>query len=352
MLLLQILLLLFFAVAVPLMMGAGAASFVDTQRKNIWFMWMSGYLLFFAAFQLMAVPLILAESKFTVLVRLFCGFCVAAAAVGAAVWFFRNKKYPLPSAVRSKPQRAEIVLFTVFGLILAIQLFLAVYLAFADGDDAYYVAVSTVTEASDTMYLVLPYTGGSTGLDLRHGLAPFPLLIAFFARISGIHPAAVAHTVMPLILIPLTYCIYGLIGSRLFKGRRMQLSIFMIFTELLIMWGNYSLYTAETFLMTRTRQGKAALGNIIIPALFLLLYMIGERLSENRKVEKSLWVLTGVLMIASCLCSTLGGFLVAVLLSVFGLCTVCSYRKWRLLVPLLLCMVPGAFYIGLYIVLK
>lgn len=352
MLFLQILLLVFFAVAVPFLMGAGAASFVNTQRKNIWFMWTAGYLLFFAAFQLMAVPLILTKSRFTVLVWLFLVFCVAAALTGGFVWLYRNKKYPQLSAVRSKPQRAETVLWAVFCLILAVQLFLAAALAFADGDDAYYVAVSTVTEASDTMYLVLPYTGGSTGLDSRHGLAPFPLLIAFFARVSGIHPAAVAHTAMPLVLIPLTYCIYGLIGSRLFKGKRLQLPIFMIFVELLVMWGNYSLYTAETFLMTRTRQGKAALGNIIIPALFLLLYMVGERLSENRKIEKSLWALIAVLMTASCLCSTLGGFLIAVLLFVFGLCAVCSYRKWRLLLPLFLCVMPGAFYIGLYIVLQ
>ncbi len=352
MLLIQILLLLFFAVGVPVAMGAGASSFVDTHRKNIWFMWTAGCILLFAAFQVIAVPLILARCSFTLLVWIFAVFCVAGFAGGIFLWYFRNKKYPVLSAVPSKMRKNEKILWIVFLLILAIQLFLAAFLAFADGDDAYFVAVSTITDASDTMYLVLPYTGGSTGLDVRHGLAPFPLLIAFLARISGVHSAAVAHTAFPLLFIPLTYCIYGLIGSRLFKGRKLQLPIFMIFVEILVMWGNYSLYTAETFLMTRTRQGKSALGNIIIPAIFLLLFMIGEKLSENRKIEKILWMLLFMVMTASCLCSTMGAFLIGVLLGVFGLCTILTYKKWKLILPLCICMIPGAVYIGIYLLLN
>lgn len=352
MLFLQILLLLFFAVCVPVAMGAGAASFVDTHRKNIWFMWTAGCLLFFAAFQVVAVPLILAKCRFTLLVWIFTIFCVTGFVGGTLIWYYRNKKYPVLTAVSSKMKRSEKILWIIFFIILAIQLFLAAFLAFADGDDAYYVAVSTITDASDSMYQVLPYTGGNTALDGRHILAPFPILIAYLARVSGFHSAAVAHTAFPLLFIPLTYCIYGLIGSRLFKGRKVQLPIFMIFVEILVMWGNYSLYTAETFLMTRTRQGKSALGNIIIPALFLLLFMIGERLSENRKIEKCLWVLLFMVMTASCLCSTLGGFLIGVLLGVFGVCTILTYKKWRLILPLSLCMIPGAVYIGMYALLN
>lgn len=352
MIFLQIIMLLFFAAVVPIGMGAGAAAFVDKQQKNVCFMWIAGYLLLFAGFQILSVPFVLMQTTFTPLVGLFAVFGVLAATAGLFIWLAAKKKRPLLKAVPLKMERAEKALWTVFFAILAIQLFLAVFLAFADGDDAYYVAISTVTEASDTMYVVLPYTGGTTALDTRHALAPFPLLISFFSRVSGIHPAIISHVALPLLLLPLTYGIYGMLGSRLLKGKRKQLPAFLIFVELLIMWGNYSLYTAETFLITRTRQGKAALGNIVIPSLFLLLYLIGERLYENHKIEKSLWFCVFALVTAACLCSTLGGFLVAVLLGVFGLCTMVSYKKWKLILPIMLCLLPAAVYIGFYIILQ
>lgn len=352
MLFLQIVIFLFFALAVPVGIGAGAAAFVDRQRTNPGFMWMAGYLLFWAAFQILTVPFIIKGFLFSKLVLCFGILGVLMAAGGMALWFYRQKKAPAVRAVHAGMDRTCRVLWLVFGLILLLQLFLTAYLAFGDGDDAYFVAVSTTADTFDVMYRFSPYTGSSTQMDIRHCLAPFPIFVAFLSKVSGLHEAVVFHVALPLLLIPLTYCIYGMIGSRLFKGRKKQLVIFMLSVELLVMWGNYSLYTAETFLMTRTSQGKAILGNVVIPALFLLLYMVGERLAENRRVEKCLWVLLAALVTAACLCSLLGTFLVAVLLGAFLVCVVCSYRKWKLILPVAVCLLPAAIYLGMYMMIK
>lgn len=360
MLILQILSLLFFALAVPVGMGAGVAAFVDGQEKNICFIWMAGQLLSMALFQIVTVPIILLQEKwefitgkaFYVTVLLFGCLTVLSALIGGAVWLQKCGKHKALHLVKNNPGRMEWILWSAVGAILLVQLFLAVFLAFSDGDDAYYLATATITESGNSMYRVLPYTGGTTELDTRHGLAPFPVWIAFLARVSGFHAATVARIALPLIFIPLTYAVYGMIGNRLLKEKRRRLAIFMIFTELLVLWGNYSLYTAETFLMTRTRQGKAALGNLIIPALFLLLYLIGERIAENKRIEKSLWILLFVLVTASSLCSTLGGFLVAVLLGLFCFCIIVAFRKWRICLPSLLCLLPAVCYIGLYMLLQ
>lgn len=352
MLILQIGLLLLFMVAVPLGIGAGIAAFVDRQERNAGFMWMAGYLVLLAVFQILSVPLIIKGAHFSTLVLWFAMLCVLLSAAGIGVRLYHMRKRSALRAMKDKAGKREIVLWAVFGALLLLQLFMAGYLSFADGDDAYFVTVSTIADGTDTMYFYLPYTGGTTSLDMRHALAPFPLYIAFLARVTGFHAATVAHIVMPVILIPLTYCIYGLIGSRLLKGKRRQLPVFMIFTALLILWGNYSLYTAETFLMTRTRQGKAALGNIMVPAFFFLAYLVGERLAEKKKVEKSLWLLLFCLTAFSCLCSTFGGFLTAVLFGAFGLCALITYKRWRLLLPLALCLLPAAVYMGMYMMLK
>ncbi len=430
MILLQILRLLFFTVVVPVCLGAGVAAFVEGRERAIGFMWIAGQLVFMALFQALSVPVILLQEKvsfepygaFSVLVFCFTLFAAAGALGGVLLWLFRcgkaGKARPggAPGAGKLKGMfsggspgtgglkrmfsggavmdKKTVLLWAVFGAGLLAQLFLVGYLAFSDGDDAYYTAVSTVTEASDTMYLVMPYIGGATGLDTRHCLAPFPILVAFYARVSGIHPLVTANVAMPLLMIPLTYCVYGVIGSRLLREGAMplpegamllpegamplpegavsfheensflsegnslhpekswRLPAYMIFVEILILWGNYSLYTAETFLMTRSRQGKAALANMVIPAVFLVLHMIGERYLGKSKGKGALWLLTAAAMTASCLCSTLGGFLLTILLGLFGVCLLTVCRKWRILPPLLLCMIPAAVYVGLYMLLQ
>lgn len=357
MLVLQVLVLLFFMVAVPVAMGAGIASYVEKQEKNICFIWMTGFVLFMALFQVLAVPIILLQKKgdyrypgaFSMLVLLFGILSIAAGISGILIWWMRVGKKTRLQVVQPKMGKAEMALWLVFGAGLVLQLVMAAVLSFSDGDDAYYVAVATVAENSDTMYMILPYTGATTGLDGRHALAPFPMLIAFLARVSGFHVATVAHVVMPLFIIPLTYCIYGLIGNRLFKGKKIYLASFMVFVEILVLWGNHSPYTAETFLMIRSWQGKAVLANVIIPGAFLVLYMIGERLAENRKVEKSLWVLLFLLMESASLCSTQGCVLIATLLGCFGLCIVLVYKAYRSILPIVLCLIPAVVYMGMYL---
>lgn len=360
MLILQILSLLFFALAVPVGIGAGVAAFVDRQGKNIWFIWMSGQLISMALFQIVAVPVILLQKKwglldgraFLVTALLFGGVTVVLALAGTIIWAKKQAGRKVLRVVKQSPSRTEKILWAAVGAILLLQLFLAVFLAFADSDDAYYLATAAITEHSDTMYIILPYTGGSTGVDIRHGLAPFPVWVAYLARVSGMHTTVIAHIVLPLLFIPLTYAVYGMIGNKLLKGKSSQLALFMMFTELLILWGNYSYYTAETFLVTRTGQGKAALANLIIPALFLLLYLMGERISENKRIEKGLWILLFALVTASCLCSTLSGFLVTVLLGLYCFCIVGVFKKWRMLLPFFACLLPAVCYSGLYILLQ
>ena len=360
MLMLQNLLLLFFLIAIPMALGSGVASYVEKQERNVFFIWLTGFVCMLALFQFVAVPIILMQDKmslgsvgaFSVLVWLFGTLITLAGICSGIVWKRRVRKMKPLKAVRDKMSKIEMVLWIVFGVMLLLQLVMAVVLLFGDGDDAFYVAVATIAEAGDNMYIVLPYTGGTTGLDARHSLAPFPVLIAFLARISGLHVATVAHVIMPLFIIPLTYCTYGLIGNRLFKGKKVHVALFMIFVELLVLWGNHSPYTAETFLMIRSWQGKAVLANLIIPATFLVLYMVGERLNESRKVEKSLWIILFLLAESAALCSTQGCVLTVVLVGCFGICGVFVYRAFRVLLPLGLCMLPAVVYMGMYLSIR
>lgn len=362
MILLQILILLLWLVLVPAAAGGIISAGSDKRLKSFFFMWTGGTILLWAVFQLICVPAVLLQQRFDgremfpVVVALFLAVSLLLAALGMGLTvrsLLRSRPaYRVLSGMGEKKGRMYYVLWALFWLLLLFQLVQAVRLAYADGDDAYYVAVSAITQESNTMYMKRAYTGGRTGLETRYGLAPFPIWISFLARISGLKAVSVAHVAAPLCLISLTYAIYYLIGRRL-CGRKNgeRLPLFLLFTELLVLFGDYSIYTAENFMLARSRQGKAALGNIILPMLILLLFIILERLQENEKTGFHLWLLLAACITAGCLCSTLGALLCCMLVGVTGICAAVSYRRWKILLPMILCCIPAVCFAGLYLVL-
>lgn len=307
--------------------------------------WIVGQMLLWAVFQLVCVPLVLREEEFHLVVKTFGVLSALLAVAGVARWMKVRKALQTSKAEQSKINP----LWIVFGGILVFQLIQAVRLAYGDGDDAYYVAVSAITENAETMYRKLPYTGGSAELDIRHGLAPFPIWIAFLARVSGMRAVSVSHVAVPLMLIPMTYGIFYLLGCRLFRGREKLLVPFMIMTEILVLFGDYSLYTVEHFMLARSRQGKAALGSIVLPMLVFLLLVLLEKLQEKQKLNPGYWVLLCSVVITGCLCSTMGAFLLCLMVAVTGLCGAVCYRNWKVLVPMALCCVPCVYYMLIYV---
>ena len=347
---------------VPLAIGQIPVAVMDRKQQNIGFSWLSGYMLLWALFQVLCVGVLLLEGimskngpdeNFLYVVWLFGVAGSVLAVAGIAIGCLEYKK---TGRLCNGPgwkwgnTKTERFFWIIFAGLLLIQLLGAIFGHYADGDDAYYVAVSTITESSGTMYKVQPYSVGNTLLDTRHSLAPFPIWIAFLARISGCHPAFVAHIVVAFTLIFMTYVIFLQIGELLLKEKREALPIFMSFMALLVMFGDYSIYTPENFMLARSRQGKAALGNIIIPMILLLFLMIFERYKEEKKTEWSIWMLLGATVTAACLCSTLGTFLMCLFLSVIGVCAGFVYRKWEPVWKTALCCSPALVYAVLYFV--
>ena len=87
---LQILILIFFMVVLPLALGAGAAAFIQKMERNICFMWVCGYLIMFAVFQIIAIPMILKMCSLTALVWVFGCIFVVCAILGGSIWLFKT----------------------------------------------------------------------------------------------------------------------------------------------------------------------------------------------------------------------------------------------------------------------
>lgn len=339
--------------AVPFFVG-GIFTDVDKYGKNILFRWISGQLLLWAGFQLLCVPLVLLEKDYTWVVLLFGIYTVCLVGFSLLL-YMKNRPKTRLRLVKEKAEKSrwEKIAWGIFALLLLFQMIQAVRMTYADGDDAYYVAVSTITENAKTMYQKLPYTGGigGTELDARHGLAPFPIWIAFLASISGIPSVSVAHVALPMALLAMTYGIFALLGGRLLERKKEFLPVFLIFTQLLVLFGDYSFYTAENFMIARSRQGKAAIGSIVIPVLILLLLILLEKVQENGKISVKYWILLTAAMTAGCLCTTLGTLLTCMLVGAAGVCGAVCYRRFRMLLPMAACCTPCGIYALLYLIL-
>lgn len=339
-------------VAIPCFIG-GIFTSVDKQAGKLPFRWISGQLCLWAGFQLICEPFVLLQKDFPGVKLLFLVYQAVLVLVSL---FCMGRRKRRTSTVQTETVRAkskkELWAWGVFAVLLLVQLVLAVCMTYADIDDAYYVGQSVSTWDDGNLYRKIPYTGQASGLNLRHGLAPFPVWITFLAVMSGVHPAIVAHVAVPLVFISATYGLFYLLGEHFFTEKRQMLPIFLIFTELLVLFGDYSMYTAEKFMIARSRQGKAALGSIVIPALFLLFLILLEKLQAKERIPAGLFVLIGAALITSCLCSALGGLLVCILTGVTGLCGAVCYRRWKFLIPLALGCVPCGLFALLYVLYR
>lgn len=355
MIVLQILSLAFWIWVLPVVLGLIPAGLIDKERKLLGLPLICGYILQWFVFHVLAVPIILLQQTsplfdFTFLTWIYGTILVL---TGLLVILFYVKKRELLNWRRTESPfvwgRTSKIFFALFWVLFAIQILGILFLAFADGDDAYYVAVATIAEKSDTMYLIQAYTGGVGTMDLRHALAPMPMWIAFVSRVSGIHVATVAHVAVPIVLLLITYGLYASIGQILCKDKREMVPLFLFISSLLVTFGNYSMKTAETFLITRTAQGKSILGNVVFPFVILLVLMLIDRVARKDDTGVMLWCMLIMLSGVACLCSALGGVLIIALYGVVGFYTSLCYKRWNILNRMLSCCLPALLSIALYL---
>ncbi|WP_029323119.1 DUF6077 domain-containing protein [Butyrivibrio sp. AE3004] len=374
---------------VPMGMGFLIQRILPQTKKTIGITFLCGYLVSFAVFEVIGIwcMIKIPYGAFHKCSIVFASVQGVLAIIGYAgkIWDIQREYIKdsnifylmFPGDERAKPEaiisprtdvrvmkfqysRESMIYWGLFGAILAFQLVMAVIKAPFDGDDSYYVVESLLAQQTDVMNTILPYTGSSTSLDLRHAMAVFPLWIAFIARMSGIHATIVSHTIMPLLILPLIYLIYLEIGRILFGARQDMLPIYMIFISLMTMFGNTSIYTPETFLMMRTWQGKAMVANFVLPFVFwLFLWMFDdcrkpgflwkeETKGGLRSIRNSTWILLFLLNMASGIMSSMGIIFGTALAGLLSLLLLIYTRDFRIIIKAVLAVIPTGVYLLMY----
>ena len=359
--------ILFWLVIIPFCIGLLPAGFMPEDERKPGIVLLAGYFTMWAVFGLVTIPVVVfvRYDNFILASRCFMAFAILGAVAG--VWLtYRRRRFgrlrewmSFADCIREMSV-AERIEWLLFLLLLGFQLYKAVAYASFDGDDAYYVAASLIAQQADTMYTILPLTGRHTGLDIRHALAVFPMWVAFVAQKSHIHATILSHTIMPLVLIPLTYLVYYEIGRLLFgrpdrqvKAERSgeNLPLFMILMAVFQIFGNVSIYTNETFFLTRTWQGKAVAGSLVIPALLWLFLLLYSGRKKGAAAERAgIWLLLVCVNITAGICSSIAVFLVSILMAVAAFCLAIVERDYKVLFKMGAACIPNAFYVLTYLI--
>lgn len=368
--------------AVPFCMGLLFLPMLKKSQRTPGVALMAGYILQFFILELVGIPVVLfvVYNGFSTFIKCYTPVLVLCALLGIWVTYLRGKKgYELNfkgfSRLKEYSTEGKIMLVLFLGIV-CFQLYMAFTRASFDGDDAYYGVQAVIAQQMDTLYRINPYTGRSAPLDVRHALALFSIWEAYVGSMSNVHATIMAHSVVPLVLIPVTYILYFQIGRILFRKKKELLPMFMVLMALWQMFGAVSIYTPETFFLTRTWQGKSFAGNFVIPAVLWLFLSLFDEKSKNSEVrllkegwkilesgksiagyreEKSdqngqtgLWILLALLNLAGGASSSLAILLSCLMTAGFGFLFAVKEGKFSILVKAGLTCIPGGVYVVLY----
>lgn len=340
----------------PLMCGSFFAACVRRHEGRGFLLnaYVFGWIAVFALFEVICTPYVVTLGKFSDFCRVYNISVLSASVVsviGAAVILCRGRKRIRQTVGADAGEAAAqektawwawLLWVIVIASVLAQMVFFYFY-NHMDGDDSYYVAQSVITDLMDTMFQRDAYTGTPMGLDVRHALAVQPIFVTWLARVCGVHAATAAHAIFGPTLLAVCYGAYALVGKALFAKNRNAVPMFVLLVQTWYMWGNVSIFTPETFLYTRTWQGKAVFANIILPLAFYLLYRV---LTEWKAIYL---VLLFVLSTAAVFTTTASVYLLTMLYGLTALYCLFTQKRFTKCLRILLCAVPALVYGSVYL---
>lgn len=296
----------------------------------------NGVLFAFAIFEFLSIPMILLRFPFTYLIFFFAGIILILIILSIVL---NKSKLFTPFEIFFNSLR-NINIFYIFAICLILfQLYKTVVYMHIDDDDAFYIGTATTTLQTNTMFQYKAETGAFLSeLPTRHALSPLPVFIAALSYFSKIHPAILAHTILPVIWLLFSYFVYFLIGKVIFHEDHKKTGLLLIYISLINMFGYYSIYSASTFSLIRGWQGKAMLASWIIPWL-LYVHLVRD---NHRYCIRSLLSLT-IFSCGTVMVSSMGIIIAPIIIGVFGILDIRTLKKksdiLKLSIPCLPCMV-------------
>ena len=322
-------------------------------RPGSWFV--SGYILFFAAAEVITLPMIWYEMPLHTLVAVYGYTMLGLGAAGLIYGIVRlvlehgKTRGKGRSKKGAKAGQGFSPYFFLAVFLIIIQIVVSTIWAHIDEDDSYFIGAASTSVYTDTIIKISAYTGMPYDiLPVRYVLSPFPQLLAVYSQLcGGVHPAFMAHTIYPGVLLILAYCVYYQLGQTFFPESKDGPGIFLLLSVLQHWFSAVSVYGSSNFMMIRLWQGKAVLAGILLPATFLISIRI-----MSREPDEAYWPELFMVNLASCMVSSMGVVLSPLLIGAASITGAVQEKKIKNLIYGLICVIPSLVIGGIYLYLR
>ena len=245
-----------------------------------------------------------------------------------------------------KPDRGSLIMgILLYSMVIGITIFViykSLTLQHVDEDDTRFVVNAMDMIENNTVFLTNPARGNEIsnwyGELLKDVVSPYSVFPATIAYFTGMKAVTAFHSVMPIILLVIISCLYYELAERFFRGRRDYKSLFVVFLWLVNIFGYYSVYGQETFMMTRLWQGKSIVAAVGVPAMIMLLLDV-----YNDSADRTTYILLFMTNASMCFFSGMGIILMLIMTACYGLVYAIDQKNYRILLYLAVTCIPNVF---------
>lgn len=348
---LNVLLVILFLIIVPFILGLLLERIFEASGSTLMFSrcLLCGFTLMLAVFQLVAVPMIKKNTTFDALVYVYTGILVVLIVVSLIINAKTIKERILSSINSIKTSINELTLeqkiMGVVALILiAFETSLLIFKMHTDTDDCRFLAEALDAVEKNVLLTTHPIKGmdigGQGGEMVKDAVSPYPIWIGAIATLTRMHSTVLAHSIFPVLLIPLSFAGSYLLGTFVFSDKK-YLPMYMLILSVVILFSFESIYTWGYTLLTIIWQGRSIYAVVLLPFIWYLLSVIHTE--DNAKVGYI--IVLFVLCMASACISGMGMIMTPVLCGVFALCDLIINRRLLPAIGIMLCVLPNAIYI-------
>lgn len=300
-----------------------------------------GFFLYYCVFFFFCVPMMLRFQRLTSLAELWlvvvCVIAVFSAIVNGMAWY--EKLIDIWRKLREHPY-----FFLGMVLLCLIQIVVITGAYNFTLDATYYVGNVAASVQTDTINIYDPFTGDwQDHFEMRYFFATYSINDAVVCRLTGLHALIQTKTVMTVTILLLVQMIYYKIADELFPENctgALLMQVLMAFVNFTFI----SIYTVSNFMLTRTFEGKAIVGNAVL-LMLLYLYML---LLKDHKAAGTWWMLF-VVCFSSMTISSSANMLVPATLSVLLVPLIFIKKDWKIIPKYILCMLPCLLMALMYV---
>lgn len=258
--------------------------------RNIAFQTVIGFIVYQILFQVCAIPFIWMKQSLTELAYVWAALIIVVTLAAG----YRERHQIAEDFCRMKTIiRSHKLLCGITVLILLAVCWYSSLNGELNDDSLYYIGVVNTTLTTDTMFQYNAYTGiAMPSHYFRRVLVTFEINAAVLCKLSGVHPIVLMRIFRGNLNVILTALTIGLLGTVIFrKERTLEKSAELVCVSMILYFiADRTMYSNAAFFLTRTYEGKAYAGNVLI---YLMIYLC---LAFIQTGEKWYLILAGIVI--------------------------------------------------------